>query len=341
MTAARTVRAGVRGNGAVCTGTHAPGKAEPIEREPLHREPRGADVPAPTKADRRTAFTLIELLVVIAIIAILVAILLPALASARAAARLQQCAINQRQMVTSVTLYADDYKGVMPWMNVSATRRASDGRFQVLRYDDLHFIAEPVMRTLTDGYGLLQHPQPGDPERVAHPTLRCPAAVPVGETLDVTQSAYGVYRPRRPSEPGTTDYTFVVGQTQRGPQVPGVNLPLALYGAREGRAMPALTQLHRNRPDAVVMADTVLYASGLNWVAAAHSTMDTRMTNGLPADFFARLKPSSRASVDGAVITAPPAQFGWNDGVPASTFDSARMARNPAILGLPPKFLFW
>jgi prepilin-type N-terminal cleavage/methylation domain-containing protein len=290
---------------------------------------------------RASGFTLVELLVVIAIIAILVAVLLPALAGARGAARLTSCMVNQRQMVKMITLYADDYKGVMPRMNVSITRRQSDGRFFVLRYDDLHIIAGPVMKTFTDGYGLIQHPSETDPALVAHPTLKCPAATPIGTQLPSTAPTYGVYRDVQPGNPGMTDYTLTVGITQRGPQVPGVNLPRALYAAREGRAMPALAEIHRNRPDAVVIADTTVFYTGGGWVAAAHSTFDNRMTEGLTPDFFGRIKPSNRGSIDGSVITSPAYLMGWNNGPPAATVDGARIARPSDMATFFPKFHFW
>jgi prepilin-type N-terminal cleavage/methylation domain-containing protein/prepilin-type processing-associated H-X9-DG protein len=63
---------------------------------------------------RSFGFTLIELLVVIAIIAILAAILFPVFARAREKARVTTCQSNQRQIVTSLQMYAQDHEEVMP-----------------------------------------------------------------------------------------------------------------------------------------------------------------------------------------------------------------------------------
>jgi prepilin-type N-terminal cleavage/methylation domain-containing protein len=66
---------------------------------------------------RTKAFTLIELLVVIAIIAILAAILFPVFAQARDKARQAACLSNEKQIGTSITMYAQDYDETLPNCN--------------------------------------------------------------------------------------------------------------------------------------------------------------------------------------------------------------------------------
>jgi prepilin-type N-terminal cleavage/methylation domain-containing protein len=64
---------------------------------------------------KRSGFTLIELLVVIAIIAILAAILFPVFAQAREKARSTSCLSNERQIMTAVKMYAQDYDEQSPY----------------------------------------------------------------------------------------------------------------------------------------------------------------------------------------------------------------------------------
>jgi prepilin-type N-terminal cleavage/methylation domain-containing protein len=65
-------------------------------------------------AGRNSGFTLVELLVVIGIIAVLIAILLPALGKAREQARIATCLSNQRQLVTTFLMYANENKSILP-----------------------------------------------------------------------------------------------------------------------------------------------------------------------------------------------------------------------------------
>jgi prepilin-type processing-associated H-X9-DG protein/prepilin-type N-terminal cleavage/methylation domain-containing protein len=78
------------------------------------RSRRARPPAAPRQRGGVSAFTLIELLVVVAIIAILAAMLLPALQRARDAGKKANCLSNEKQIVSALTMFADDHDGRMP-----------------------------------------------------------------------------------------------------------------------------------------------------------------------------------------------------------------------------------
>ena len=73
---------------------------------------------------RPTGFTLIELLVVVSIIALLVSILLPSLNQARELAKRVVCASNLKGITLGLNLYANDYGGTLPALQMEGTSQA-------------------------------------------------------------------------------------------------------------------------------------------------------------------------------------------------------------------------
>jgi len=92
----------------------------------------------------KSGFTLIELLVVIAIIAILAAILFPVFAKAREKARQTACINNQRQMATSIMLFAQDHNELLP---------SKDTVWGDISLDKGVLICPTAGKKLANGYG--------------------------------------------------------------------------------------------------------------------------------------------------------------------------------------------
>ena len=80
--------------------------------------------PRVSSTRQRAAFTLVELLVVIGIIALLISILLPALSKAQRSARQTACMSNERQILSAVMIYTNQWKGMLPNCNWA---KAGDG----------------------------------------------------------------------------------------------------------------------------------------------------------------------------------------------------------------------
>ncbi len=91
----------------------------------------------------KKGFTLIELLVVIAIIAILAAILFPVFARAREKARQTTCTSNQRQIVLSIQMFAQDHEETLP---------AVETVWSDIKVEPGMLICPTAGKSLTNGY---------------------------------------------------------------------------------------------------------------------------------------------------------------------------------------------
>ncbi|MCG3125282.1 MAG: hypothetical protein CHACPFDD_00099 [Phycisphaerae bacterium] len=102
----------------------------------------------------RAAFTLIELLVVVAIIALLVAILTSSIAHAKASAWRVRCAANQKQLMTAVLIYVNDYRDTMPMPNWASQDPALgwlyQGPIRPKKFEPWHRETGSIWRYLTE-----------------------------------------------------------------------------------------------------------------------------------------------------------------------------------------------
>ena len=115
----------------------------------LHRPVPSSALPRPTApAARRPAFTLVELLVVIGIIALLISILLPSLAKAREQGIRASCSNNLRQFGSAIQMYANDYKGSLPFVNATVPALATQRGWL---YQKSTLATPPVKENLKEG----------------------------------------------------------------------------------------------------------------------------------------------------------------------------------------------
>lgn len=289
---------------------------------------------------RLGGFTLIELLVVVAVIAVLIAILLPALRGARETARRTVCSSNLKQIAYALTLYADDFKGTFPKLNLAVTVSPS-GSVSGVTYDDLHIITGSNMEILTDGYGILTTPR--EDGNLDHPNLRCAAARPI-PAGDSEAWEYGSYRPRVPGQIASTDFVFAVGSTDSFRTIATSRPVPPLFRARSGARMPAMFRIDQSRADAVLASDSNFYSdwAGRNYGASAHARGGARSFDVPSLDrFVGQLTTSNRALVDAAVQTSSPAKMGWNDGPVGLNFNQARLGRIASMAASGDKLFFW
>jgi hypothetical protein len=107
--------------------------------------------------------------VVIGVIAGLIAILLPILNKARVSANRVKCSSNQRQLAYDVYLYANDFRGVLPFCNCQ--------RIEVIRQQSKGYRFDGWLYSAAAGNSLPEHVEEGGLWRSlrTHDVYRCPA----------------------------------------------------------------------------------------------------------------------------------------------------------------------
>src|SRR5262249_14588304 len=158
--------------------------------------------------------------------------LLPAIRNAREEARRAVCSSNQRQLVLSNLLYAQDYKEVMPHKAQGESGPAFPQPF---------WIPPSTINLLWDGYGLLGYELPD--RAIEHVQSNCPAAALVDRAVDGWLNNFTYYPRLNRLEPATTDYCFALGMTQ-SPYAAQPNSP-AYYLSKPQRHAPAVYEIYK------------------------------------------------------------------------------------------------